>query len=287
MSMKSEMFEKNVNGFMEQQYLDEISQNTLKAYRNAINKFLYFLKKENIKVIDKNIMINYRRHLDEISESANSKNLWIIALNKYLKWLDNSDLCLKQIKVQKKFYSEYNLSLSDYKRLLRIAKKENREQDHLIIKTLCMTGIRISELKYFTVENLKRQNDNILHIYNKKKERDILLIDSLARDLRKYCRKNKIAEGYIFVSPKIPGNMISTSCIWKRLQKLAGMARINKKSVHAHAFRHLFSDTFLDKYPDHVLALAAYLGHNSLETTRIYAKKTLKQQKQMLSKLDF
>lgn len=285
--MKVELFENNVKAFLEQQYLDEISQNTLKAYKNALNKFLHFLKKENIKTIDKNVMIDYRRYLDEISKSANSKNLWIIALNKYLKWLNNSNLCLKQIKVQKKFYSEYNLSLSDYKRLLRIAKKENREQDYLIIKTLCMTGIRISELKYFTVENLRRQNDNVLHIYNKRKERDILLIDSLARDLRRYCRKNKIVEGYIFISPKIPGNMITTSCIWKRLQKLAGMARVNKKSVHAHAFRHLFSDTFLDKYPDHVLALAAYLGHNSLETTRIYAKKTLKQQKQMLSKLEF
>lgn len=285
--MKVELFENNVKAFLEQQYLDEISQNTLKAYKNALNKFLHFLKKENIKTIDKNVMIDYRGYLDEISESANSKNLWIIALNKYLKWLNNSNLCLKQIKVQKKFYSEYNLSLSDYKRLLRIAKKENREQDYLIIKTLCMTGIRISELKYFTVENLRRQNDNVLHIYNKRKERDILLIDSLARDLRRYCRKNKIVEGYIFISPKIPGNMITTSCIWKRLQKLAGMARVNKKSVHAHAFRHLFSDTFLDKYPDHVLALAAYLGHNSLETTRIYAKKTLKQQKQMLSKLEF
>ena len=167
--MKVELFENNVKAFLEQQYLDEISQNTLKAYKNALNKFLHFLKKENIKTIDKNVMIDYRGYLDEISESANSKNLWIIALNKYLKWLNNSNLCLKQIKVQKKFYSEYNLSLSDYKRLLRIAKKENREQDYLIIKTLCMTGIRISELKYFTVENLRRQNDNVLHIYNKRK----------------------------------------------------------------------------------------------------------------------
>lgn len=285
--MQIEMVKNNIGNFIEEQYLNEISTNTLKAYKNAINKFICFLLQKDIKSVDKSVMISYRKYLDEISESANSKNLWIIALNKYLKWLNKSELCLHQIKVQKKFYSEYNLSLSDYKRLLRISKKENREQDYLIIKTLCMTGIRISELKYFTVENLKRQNDNVLHIYNKSKERDILLIDSLARDLRKYCRKNKIMEGYIFVSPKIPGNMISSSCIWKRLQKLAGMARINKKSVHAHAFRHLFSDTFLDKYPDHVLALAAYLGHNSLETTRIYTKKTLKQQKQMLSKLEF
>ncbi|MCI8460997.1 MAG: tyrosine-type recombinase/integrase [Bacilli bacterium] len=285
--MKKKDLEDNIDIFINEQYLNELSINSQKAYRNSINKFIEYLNKKEILIIDKKVMIDYRKYLDTISESANSKNLWIIALNKYLKWFDCTDLCLHQIKVQRKFYADYNLSLADYKRLLRIAKKEGREQDYYIIKTLCMTGIRISELKFFTVENLKRQNNNILHIYNKKKERDILLIDELARDLRKYCRKSKIYEGYIFKSPKIEGNMISTSCIWKHLQKIAGIARVNKKVVHAHSFRHLFSDVFLDKYPDHVLALAAYLGHNSLETTRIYAKKTLKQQKQMLSKLDF
>lgn len=285
--MQKSILEENLEKFLEEQRLNEISHNSINAYKNSIIKFINFLDNNEIEVLDKNHMISYRKFLDEISESTNSKNLWIIALNKYLKWLDVKDLCLKQIKVQKRFYADYNLSLSDYKRLLRIAKRENKIQDYYIIKTLAMTGIRISELKFFTVENLQRQNDNVLHIYNKKKQRDILLIDTLARDLRKYCRSKKIKTGYIFLSPKIEGKMISTSCIWKHLQKIAGQARVNKKVVHAHSFRHLFSDVFLDKYPDHVLALASYLGHNSLETTRIYARKTIKQQKQMLSKLDF
>lgn len=285
--MNLEILKEQLDEFMNEQYLNEISINSQKAYRNSINKFIDFLENKKISLVNKNIMIDYRKYLDTISESVNSKNLWIISLNKYLKWLGESDLCLHQIRSQKKFYADYNLSLSDYKRLLRTSKREEREQDYYIIKTLGMTGIRISELKFFTVENLKRQNDNVLHIYNKKKQRDILLIDSLARELRKYCRRNKIETGYIFQSPKIEGSMISTSCIWKRLKKIAGIARVNKKSVHAHSFRHLFSDVFLNTYPDHVLALAAYLGHNSLETTRIYAKKTLKQQKEMLSKLKF
>lgn len=285
--MNIKILEENLKPYLEEQYLSELSDNTISTYKIAISKFLNFLYKNEITTVDKNQMIKYRKYLDEISESVNSKNLWIISLNKYFKWLQAGELCLHQIKTQRKFYADYNMSLADYKRLLRVAKKNGMIQDYYIIKTLAMTGIRVSELKFFTVENLKRQNDNVLHIYNKKKERDILLIDTLARDLRTYCRKNKIKTGYIFLSPKIRGNMISLSCIWKHLKKIAGMARVNKKVVHAHSFRHLFSDVFLDKYPDHVLALAAYLGHNSLETTRIYARKTIKQQKQMLSKLDF
>ena len=60
-----------------------------------------------------------------------------------------------------KFYLKNVLTLADYKRLLRIAKRENMIQDYMIIQTLAKTGIRISELKYFTVDNLKKSNKKI------------------------------------------------------------------------------------------------------------------------------
>lgn len=277
----------NLESWIELQKLDELSDNTLKQYRNSINKFINYLSISNIEYFTKNDMIEYKKYLNEISESANSKNVWIIGLNKYFKWLNINEFCLKQIRVQQRYYNYDNMSYADYKRLLRIAKRENRIQDYYIIKTLAMTGIRISELEFFTVENLKKQNDNILHIYNKKKERDIPLRDDLARDLRKYCRINKIKTGPIFVSPKISYKMIHTSTIWKHLKKIAGIAKVRLKVVHAHSFRHLFADIFLDTYPENVLMLADLLGHKSLETTRLYTRKTLKQKKQMLSKLNF
>lgn len=277
----------NLNEWIEIQRLEELSNNTLKQYSNAVNKFINYLSSNKKEIFSKDDMINYKAYLNKISESTNSKNVWIVGLNKYLKWLGKDDFCLKQIKVQQRYYNYDNMSYSDYKRLLRIAKREGMIQDYYIIKTLAMTGVRISELEFFTVENLKRQNDNILHIYNKKKERDIPLRDDLARDLRKYCRENKIKSGPIFESPKIPLKMIHTSTIWKHLHKIAGKAKVKLSVVHAHSFRHLFADMFLDTYPDNVLILADLLGHSSLETTRLYTRKTLKQKKLMLSKMNF
>lgn len=285
--MKIETLIDNLDNWLEEQRLSELSFNTLKQYKNAINKFLNYLNENSITFIDKDVMFAYKKYLNIISNSVNSKNIWIISLNKYLKYLNLNSLCLKQINVQSRYFSYDNMSFSDYKRLLRMAKKENRMQDYYIIKTLAMTGIRVSELKYFTVENLKRQNDNVLYIYNKNKLRDIPLRDDLARELRTYARKMKISTGSIFPSPIIPNQMINTATIWKHLQKLAGMCRVKKKVVHPHSFRHLFADVFLNTYPGNVALLSEFLGHNSLETTKTYLRKTLNQKKKMLSKLKF
>lgn len=51
-----------------------------------------------------------------------------------------------------------------------------------------LTGIRISELKYFTVENVERGR---IEIWNKGKHRRIFLPTALGRRLLKYCRKKK------------------------------------------------------------------------------------------------
>ena len=277
----------NLNLWIDIQRLNELSDNTLEQYRNAINKFINYLSINNINYISKNNMIDYKKYLNQISESYNSKNLWIVVINKYLKYLHYDNLCLKQIKVQQKYYNYDNMSYADYKRLLRISKKNNFIKDYYIMKTLAMTGIRVSELRFFTVENLKRQNDNVLHIYNKKKERDIPLRDDLARDLRKYCRENKIKSGPIFYSLKMENKMIHPSTIWRHMKKIAGMAKVKLKVVHPHSFRHLFADIFLETYPDNIVMLADLLGHSSLETTRLYTRKTLKQKQKMLSKMDF
>lgn len=277
----------NLNKWIENQRLLELSNKTLIQYQNSITKFIKYLTEENINLIDKKTLIKYKEYLNKISNSANSKNLWIISLNKYLKYLGYSNLILKQFKTQNKFYTYDNMTFADYKRLLRIAKRENMTQDYLIMKVLAMTGIRVSELEFFTIENLKLANDNILRIQNKGKERDIPLRDDLARELRKYSRQNKIKKGYIFRSYKNQINKVNPTTIWKHLKKISGIARVKTKVVHAHSFRHLFADKFLETYPGNVILLAEFLGHSSLETTRIYVKKTLKQKKEMLAKLKF
>lgn len=147
-----------------------------------------------------------------------------------------------------------------------------------------MSGIRISELKFFTVENLKIENKNI---FNKGKERELVISDKLASELRHYCRVYKIKSGIIFRSCTDPNKIIPQSTLWKHLQKIAKIAKVKKSIVHAHSFRHLFADRFLAKHPGDTLTLQDLLGHENPKTTSIYVKKNSQARKRIVNDIEF
>lgn len=266
----------------EQKY-QEYSKNTLNQYKANVLKFINWLKDDE--EINKATTIAYKDYLYELDPrpKTSSINTWIIELNKFLKWLKLDDLTIKKIKQQVKSSNEEVLNIIDYKRLLRFAKSTGNIQLYYIMKVLAMTGIRISELKYFTVENIK---SNYIVAFNKGKERNIIVRQDLARELKKYCRENKIKSGYIFKGTN-KDKMPSASTIWRQMKKVAGKARVNKSKVHAHSFRHLFAQVFLNEYNNNITELADILGHNSLETTRLYTRSSNAQKKSKLEKLSF
>lgn len=278
---KEELMPKLDEWILEQKY-QEYEQSTLNQYRANTLKFIEWLP--DGKEITKDTMLRYKQHLGEIAGSTNSINVWIVTVNKFLKWMGHPELTLKKIKMQAKQSNEEVLSVSDYKRLLRFAKRENKVQLYYIMKILAMTGIRVSELQYFQVENLK---SNYISVFNKGKERTIIVRQDLMRELRKYCRENGIRHGYLFPSPEVKGKMVNTSTIWRQMKAVAGHARVKKSKVHAHSFRHLFAQVFLETYSDNITELADILGHNSLDTTRLYTRTSDSQKRDKLERMKF
>ena len=266
---------------LEQKY-QEYSDNTLKQYKANVQKFIDWLP-DNDDPITKDTTLEYKKYLGTIAGSTNSINTWIVTINKYLKWLGMKDIIIKKIKMQQKQSVEDVLTLTDYKRLLRISKRMGLMQLHYIMKILAMVGIRISELRYFKAEKL---NTNYIKVFNKGKERKIIIRQDLLRELRKYCKDNGITEGYIFPSKK-EGKQINESTIWRQMKKVAGIARVNKNKVHPHSFRHLFAQVFLNTYNNNITELADILGHNSLDTTRLYTRTSDAQKKEKLENLKY
>ena len=278
---KNYLIENLEEWIIEQKY-QEYSNNTLKQYKANVQKFIDWLPGDA--PITKDTTIEYKKYLTTKSISVSSINTWIVTINKYFRWLKRDDLTIKKLKVQQKSSNEEVLTIADYKRLLRYAKKLGYDDLYLIMKVLAMTGIRISGLKYFTVENIESNyiTANTKHKYNK-----IIIRQDLGRELRRYCRDNKIKSGYIFTAAKDSSKLKPNNTIWWQMKKVAGASRVNKKKVHAHSFRHLFANMFLDEYPDNVTELADILGHNSLETTRIYTKSSDSQKRSKLEKLKY
>lgn len=278
---KADLIPKLDEWILEQKY-QEYASSTLNQYRANVQKFIDWLPEDE--EITKDTMLKYKMHLGEIAGSTNSINVWIVEVNKFLKWLDRKDLTIKKIKMQSKQSNEEILSISDYKRLLRFAKRQGDHQLYYIMKILAMTGIRISELRFFKVENL---GSNYINAFNKGKERTIIVRQDLMRELRHYCKEQGIKSGYIFPSAIVDGQMVNVSTIWRRMKRIAGLARVRKSKVHAHSFRHLFAQVFLNTYSNNITELADILGHNSLDTTRLYTRTSDSQKREKLEHMNF
>lgn len=268
--------------FLIEQEENEKSNNTLKKYKRNIEMFLEWLP-EDVE-IDKTIAIAFKRHLlDDLHFRTNTINNYVVCVNKFLYWCGLQDCKVKQLKKQRTASNNEILSLADFKRLLRFARRFGQEDTYLIMKILAMTGIRIEELSVFTVENVK---SNYIRVRNKGKERTIILRQDLAREIRAYCREKNINAGIIFFC-KDKGRMMAKSTIWRRMKKIAGAAKVQKNKVHAHSFRHLFAKMYLNEYNGSIAELADILGHNSIETTRIYAQTTDEEKRRRMEKIKF
>lgn len=268
--------------FLIEQQENEKSNNTLKKYKRNIEMFLEWLP-EDVE-IDKTIAIAFKRHLlDDLHFKTNTINNYVVCVNKFLYWCGLQDCKVKQLKKQRTASNNEILSLADFKRLLRFARRFGQEDTYLIMKILAMTGIRIEELSVFTVENVK---SNYIRVRNKGKERTIILRQDLAREIRAYCREKNINAGIIFFCQS-KGRMMAKSTIWRRMKKIAGAAKVQKNKVHAHSFRHLFAKMYLNEYNGSIAELADILGHNSIETTRIYAQTTDEEKRRRLEKIKF
>lgn len=264
---KKEMYQALDEFILELKY-QEKAERTLSKYKSDAKKFLDSINHDG--EITKDDVLLFKKVISEGKYKPRSINSYIVAVNKFLKWCGNEDMKVKKLKMQQKNSIDNIISISDYKRLLRFAKKMNYEDIYMIMKIIATTGIRISELRFFTVEGIK---SFYIHVRNKGKDRDIILTQELARELRRYCRDNNIKSGRIF--------NLGDVAIWRKLKKIAGAARVNKEKVHAHSFRHLFAKEFMAEY-NNALELADILGHSSLETTRIYTRSTNEEKRKKL-----
>lgn len=285
--VKKEYLKDKLDEFIETQELEELAFRTLQSYRNAINKFLDYIPDEV--EIDKRLVMNWKQDLKDKNFALKSRNQFIVVVNKYLSFLGYKDCLVKQYEEQEKSSLEEQIEPQEHKRMLRWAKQLGMMEAYYIIEVFANSGARISELQYFTVENL--DSNYIKGAYNKGKERWLIMTNELRRELKHYCRANKIKEGYIFRSTdkrfkNDPNKMVNQSTVWRWLKKISKKAKINPKKIHAHAWRHLFAKKCKELGID-LDELADILGHKNLNTTAIYTKTSLKEKKAKLERIRY
>lgn len=277
--MTTRELRENLQKFEKYLFTEEYAEATIRKYIFDVNKCLGFMGKKN-REVNKEYLRKYKSYL--LSQySPSTVNSYMISINKYLKWNGLKDLQMKTIRIQKKTCLENVISTEEYMTLLDEAKRRGKIRDYLIMRAMAMTGIRVGELKYITVDSVR---DKKLLINNKGKYRTVYLPVSLCELLERYCRAQQIDTGMIFTGSS-RDKSLSESAVWKMLKKTAESAGIDKKNVYPHSFRHLFAKTYMKKVGN-IMELADILGHSNVEITRIYAVTTAEEKRQTMECLD-
>lgn len=255
--------EEDLEAFQQYLYERENARATIRKYMTDIRTFCRYLGKD--READKNRLLLYKEWLLE-HYAISSANSMLAALNQFLKFKGYASLTVKRIKTQRSLFrqEEKELTKGEYRKLVEAARGEGKEQLALCMETIAATGVRISELQYFTVERVQKGR---IEIMNKGKYRRIFLPDPLRRKLLDYIKENRIREGYIFITRN--GKPKDRSNIWSEMKALQKKTGIQESKIFPHNFRHLFARVYYDATKD-LVGLADLLGHSSLNVTRVY-----------------
>ncbi len=260
--MKTNVYEAQIDGYLRSLQEEERSRATVAQYRRDILQFLNFLGPGEL---TKSAAIAYKRTLEKAYKAV-SVNAKLSALNSFFSFIGRDDARLKLMKIQKSAYcsTEQELSKAEYLRLVQAAEDKKNRKLALLLQTICGTGIRVSEVKFITVEAV-RQGEAVIHL--KGKTRTILIPKKLQKSLKAYARKERLEAGPVFVTRT--GQPLDRSNIWKMMKALCRDAEVDEKKVFPHNLRHLFARCFYSVDKD-IAKLADILGHSSINTTRIY-----------------
>lgn len=251
-----------------------LSPNTIYAYIFAIKQY-YQLFPE----INKSHLKEYKIYLIEHFKPQ-TINLRIRAINCYLEFIKKEKWRLPFVKVQQKTFLENVISEADYTYFKKCLQRDNEIYWYFVIRFMAATGARVSELIQIKYEHIQT---GYLDLYSKGgKLRRIYIPKKLQQECLTWLHQQEKYNGFIFLNRY--GERISTRGIASQLKILAKRYQLNPKVVYPHSFRHRFAKSFLERFND-IAFLADLMGHESIETTRIYLRKTATEQQSIVNNI--
>ena len=236
---------------------------TIEKYLHDVREFCVWM---NGAALDKEQTARWKEYLTQSGLAPATVNGKIAALNGFLDFAGWRECRVKPLRIQRRLFRDPSreLTKAEYEKLVQTARRLHLERLALVIETICALGIRVSELRFVTVEALRLGKAEIAL---KGKIRTIMLPGKLCRRLLAYAKQQKIASGEVFLTRS--GRSLSQKQIWAEMKALCAKAGVDAAKVFPHNLRHLFARCFYRACRD-IARLADVLGHSSIETTRIY-----------------
>ena len=170
--------EEDMNEFRYYLQERENSEATIEKYMRDVRKFMTFAGTDQ--PVGKEKLLEYKEWLIE-NYAVSSVNSMLVALNQFLVFQEKGRLRLRRIKVQRMdtLCMDKALDKREFLKLVRTARQYGKDQIAMIMETICATGIRVSELKFFHVENIR---NGVVRVWNKGKYRMVILPELLRKN---------------------------------------------------------------------------------------------------------
>lgn len=254
-----------------------LADNTYRAHQSTLKKFREILPNlqfhevtdETIRDIKKLLKVKYGNNQNTAAKNLITLKTYIsIAIRK--KYMDEDPFLIEKIKRAKP--NQLWLTEMELNRFIKAYKEEifpenlHRALQYFIFS--CFTGLRLSDVKAFRMEQVKGEFIILNPIKTKRVNNDVVTIP-LTKPIKKILKDAAPhrLEGVVFE----PYADQVTNRLLKRIADDLGV----KKDISFHSARHTFATYFLDKTDD-LATLQKLLGHSDIKQTMVYAHLTEK-----------
>ncbi|MBP9998663.1 MAG: tyrosine-type recombinase/integrase [Bacteroidales bacterium] len=248
----------------------DYSQHSLQSYMYSLADFFSYFQNFS--------EANVRAYINDMEANRKYKPstvaLRMTALKMYAQSLGKA-ISIKRRKMSRNLNTENVPSEREYRKLLDYLRNRSIK-DYLIVRVLATTGARHSELLMMRWEDILK-GELVLKGKGAKFRRFFF-----TRELIQEVQASQL-HGYIEASRFSPGGVRSDRCLGEHMKQWADACGIDRSKLHPHAFRHFFAKMYLKSNKD-VVQLAELLGHESIDTTRIYLQKTKDEQQRDFNK---
>jgi integrase/recombinase XerD len=261
-----------------------LSQNSVSAYVNDINKLISFVQEKYPAISPETIKLAHlRKFVEWMSQkeiSPRTQARTISGIKSFYKFLlieevieNDPTTLLESPKIGRKLPDV--LSDGEINRLIDSVDLTKHEglRNKAMLETLYSCGLRVSELVSLRISNLHFEQEFIKISGKGEKERLVPISKRAISDIKKYIvsyRKklkiDKSSENILFLNRR--GRKLSRVMIFTIIKNLAKKINL-EKSISPHTFRHSFASALVQGGAD-LRAVQEMLGHESILTTEIY-----------------
>jgi len=255
-----------IEQFLSARKLEGLARNTLIQYRMELNHLPPFLNKPTIQANTNDLRLYFIQFSNQAIRSMSRK---ISTLKAFYAWLIDEEIIdknpMKRIKTPKEPKSLPKAMSEQEFEILRYAKKSLRNKS--IFELLSSSGMRIGEMVVLNIDDIDMDNRKIKVLGKGNKERIIYFSHIAKYCLIEYLHSREDNNPALYINKY--GNRLSIRSIEMQTKSEAIKAGISIK-VTPHRYRHFMASRMYENGCNLEL-IAELLGHESVDTTKIYA----------------